>query len=91
MRYSMARSQGGQAVNIEPKDTNFYSSDPVKMQMYGDLLQTQKEIERLNKKIQKLIDAGDVLYKLLDPPSISMRTTEYDNALQGWDDAKTKY
>lgn len=75
---------------IEPKDTNFYSSDPVKMQMYGDLLQTQKEIERLNKKIQKLIDAGDVLYKLLDPPSISMRTTEYDNALQGWDDAKIK-
>jgi hypothetical protein len=59
--------------------------------MYGDLLQTQKEIERLNKKIQKLIDAGDVLYTLLDPPSISMRTTEYDNALQGWDDAKTKY
>ena len=77
-------------MNIEPKDTNFYSSDPVKMQMYGDLLQTQKEIERLNKKIQKLIDAGDVMYKLLDPPSISMRTTEYDNALQGWDDAKIK-
>ena len=90
MRYSMARSQGGQAVNIEPEDTNFYSSDPVKMQMYGDLLQTQKEIERLNKKIQKLIDAGDVMYTLLDPPSISMRTTEYDNALQGWDDAKIK-
>jgi hypothetical protein len=60
-------------MNIEPKDTNLYSSDPVKMQMYGDLLQT-----------------GDVLYKLLDPPSISMRTTEYDNALQGWDDAKIK-
>jgi len=59
--------------------------------MYGDLLQTQKEIEKLNKKIQKLIDAGDVMYTLLDPPSISMRTTEYDNALQGWDDAKTKY
>ena len=75
---------------IEPKDTNFYSSDPVKMRMYGDLLQCQKEIERLNKKIQKLIDAGDVMYKLLDPPSISMRTTEYDNALQGWDDAKIK-
>ena len=28
--------------------------------------------------------------ELLDPPSISMRTTEYDNALQGWDDAKIK-
>ena len=58
--------------------------------MYGNLLQCQREIERLNKKIQKLIDAGDVMYTLLDPPSISMRTTEYDNALQGWDDAKIK-
>ena len=75
---------------FEPKDTNFYSTDSVKMQMYGNLLQCQREIERLNKKIQKLIDAGDVMYKLLDPPSISMRTTEYDNALQGWDDAKIK-
>ena len=47
-------------------------------------------INQLEQKIQKLIDAGDVMYKLLDPPSISMRTTEYDNALQGWDDAKIK-
>ena len=75
---------------FEPKDTNFYSTDSVKMQMYGNLLQCQREIERLNKKIQKLSDAGDVMYTLLDPPSISMRTTEYDNALQGWDDAKIK-
>ena len=58
--------------------------------MYGNLLQCQREIERLNKKIQKLIDAGDVMYTLLDPPSISMRTTAIDNALQGWDDAKIK-
>ena len=48
------------------------------------------EVETLKQKIQKLIDAGDVMYKLIDPPSISMRTTEYDNALQGWDDAKIK-
>ena len=48
------------------------------------------EVRELKQKIQKLIDAGDVMYKLLDPPSISMRTTEYDNALQGWDDAKIK-
>lgn len=41
-------------------------------------------------RINKLIEAGDVMYKLLNPPSISMRTTEYDNALQGWDDAKIK-
>jgi hypothetical protein len=47
-----------------------------------------KENEQLEQKIQKLITAGNVLYTLLDPPSISMRTTEYDNALQGWDDAK---
>lgn len=48
------------------------------------------EVKELKQKIQKLIDAGDVMYKLLDPPSICMRTTEYDNALQGWDDAKIK-
>ena len=42
-------------------------------------------------KIKRLKQAGDVMYTLLDPPSISMRTTEYDNALQGWDDAKIKY
>lgn len=48
------------------------------------------EVRELKQKIQKLIDAGDVMYKLIDPPSISMRTTEYDNALQGWDDAKIK-
>lgn len=49
-----------------------------------------KENEQLEQKIQKLIAAGNVLYTLLDPPSISMRTTEYDNALQGWDDAKIR-
>jgi len=31
------------------------------------------------------------MYALLNPPSISMRTTEYDNALQGWDDAKISW
>ena len=51
-------------------------------------------IERIKKqkqRIKQLEKAGDVMYKLIDPPSISMRTTEYDNALQGWDDAKIKY
>ena len=50
-------------------------------------------IERIKKqkqRIKQLEKAGDVMYKLLEPPSISMRTTEYDNALQGWDDAKIK-
>ena len=48
----------------------------------------EDELNNALKKINRLIIAGNVMYKLLDPPSISMRTTEIDNALQGWDDAK---
>ena len=51
----------------------------------------EDELDNALEKINRLKQAGDVMYTLLDPPSISMRTTEYDNALQGWDDAKTKY
>ena len=51
----------------------------------------EDELNNALEKINRLKQAGDVMYTLLDPPSISMRTTEYDNALQGWDDAKTKY
>ena len=51
----------------------------------------EDELYNALEKINSLKQAGDVMYTLLDPPSISMRTTEYDNALQGWDDAKTKY
>ena len=50
----------------------------------------EDELNNALEKINSLKQAGDVMYTLLDPPSISMRTTEYDNALQGWDDAKTK-
>ena len=50
----------------------------------------EHELNNALEKINRLITAGDVMYTLLDPPSISMRTTEYDNALQGWDDAKIK-
>ena len=50
----------------------------------------EDELYNALEKINRMEKAGDVLYKLLDPPSISMRTTEYDNALQGWDDAKIK-
>ena len=50
----------------------------------------EHELKNALEKINRLITAGDVMYTLLDPPSISMRTTEYDNALQGWDDAKIK-
>ena len=54
----------------------------------------EDELNNALEKINQLEKAGDELLKWLtidDPPSISMRTTEYDNALQGWDDAKTKY
>ena len=51
----------------------------------------EDELDNALEKINRLKQAGDVMYTLLDPPSISMRTTEYDNALQGWDDAKIKY
>ena len=50
----------------------------------------EDELNNALEKINRLITAGDVMYTLLDPPSISMRTTECDNALQGWDDAKIK-
>lgn len=50
----------------------------------------EDELYNALEKINQLEKAGDVMYALLDPPSISMRTTEYDNALQGWDDAKIK-
>ena len=36
----------------------------------------EDELNNALKKINRLITAGDVMYTLLDPPSISMRTTE---------------
>jgi hypothetical protein len=52
------------------------------------LVDISDELDNALEKINRLKKAGDVMYALLNPPSISMRTTEYDNALQGWDDAK---
>jgi len=52
------------------------------------LIGVSDELDNALEKINRLKKAGDVMYALLNPPSISMRTTEYDNALQGWDDAK---
>jgi|GEM_PF-6096155 hypothetical protein len=52
------------------------------------LVDVSDELDNALEKINRLKKAGDVMYALLNPPSISMRTTEYDNALQGWDDAK---
>ena len=52
------------------------------------LIDVSDELDNALEKINRLKQAGDVMYALLNPPSICMRTTEYDNALQGWDDAK---
>ena len=52
------------------------------------LIDVSDELDNALEKINRLKKAGDVMYALLNPPSICMRTTEYDNALQGWDDAK---
>ncbi len=46
------------------------------------------EIGQLKDRVKRLEEAGNRMYVLLDPASICMRTTEMDNALQGWDDAK---
>jgi hypothetical protein len=46
------------------------------------------EIGLLKERVKRLEEAGNRMYVLLDPASICMRTTEMDNALQGWDDAK---
>ena len=47
-----------------------------------------KENQALKAKVARISALGNVLYALLDPPSSCMRTTEYDNALQAWDDEK---
>jgi hypothetical protein len=52
------------------------------------LIGVSDELDNALEKINRLKQAGDVMYVLLNPPSICMRTTEDDNALQGWDDAK---
>ena len=40
------------------------------------------------KRMCMLIEAGDVMYDFINPPSPCMRTVEIDNILQGWDDTK---
>jgi hypothetical protein len=44
--------------------------------------------EEQNQRIKRLEEAGDEMYKFINPPSPCMRTTRMDNLLQGWDDAK---
>jgi hypothetical protein len=50
--------------------------------------QLERELQEANERLKRLEEAGNRMYVLLDPASICMRTTEMDNALQGWDDAK---
>jgi len=43
---------------------------------------------RLQDRIKRLEEAGDEMYKFINPHSPCMRTTRMGNLLQGWDDAK---
>jgi hypothetical protein len=46
------------------------------------------ELEAAKQRIRRLEEAGDEMYKFINPPSPCMRSTRMDNLLQGWDDAK---
>jgi hypothetical protein len=50
--------------SFEPDDTNFYSPDPVTMQMYAALLRAQKRIKRLE-------EAGDAMADLLEGKAVT--------------------
>jgi hypothetical protein len=50
--------------------------------------QLERELNAANERIKRLEEAGDEMYKFINPPSPSMRTIRMDNLLQGWDDAK---
>ena len=52
------------------------------------LIIARDEIRGLEKRIKRLEDAGDEMYKFINPPSPCMRTSRMDNLLQDWDDAK---
>jgi hypothetical protein len=60
----------------------------VACQLERELQDANRRVEELEEYARKLEEAGNRMYVLLDPASICMRTTEMDNALQGWDDAK---
>ena len=47
-----------------------------------------EEMEAANQRIKRLEEAGDEMYKFINPPSPCMRTSRMDNLLQDWDDAK---
>jgi len=46
------------------------------------------KIREQEDRIKRLEEAGDEMYKFINPPSPCMRTTRMDDLLQGWDDAK---
>jgi len=48
----------------------------------------ERELNTARKRIKRLEEAGDEMYKFINPPSPCMRTSRMDNLLQDWDDAK---
>jgi len=46
------------------------------------------KIREQEDRIKRLEEAGDEMYKFINPPSPCMRTSRMDNLLQDWDDAK---
>jgi len=50
--------------------------------------QLERELNAANERIKRLEEAGNEMYKFINPPSPCMRTSRMDNLLQGWDDAK---
>jgi hypothetical protein len=49
------------------------------------------ELKHCVQMIGRLENAGNEMYKFINPPSPCMRTTRMDNLLQGWDDAKGQH
>ena len=75
-----ARQQADQSWKLREEFAALLGTDDVK--------EAVRRLQEANKRIKRLEEAGNRMYVLLDPASICMRTTEMDNALQGWDDAK---
>jgi hypothetical protein len=48
----------------------------------------ERELNAAQERIKRLEEAGDEMYKFINPPSPCMRTSRMDNLLQDWDDAK---
>jgi hypothetical protein len=70
-------------------DTPISDSTPHNVADLGMLcMNLERELNAANDRIKRLEEAGDEMYKFINPPSPCMRSTRMDNLLQGWDDAK---